>query len=99
MHTRKAIQIRNHSPLRRIENDQLIGVHVRDVQTSARWIEALVVEANRRPGHRHIRDFLEYTIDSVGRLAGRKGDKEKGSQAANDARNTTIDPNVLAPHP
>jgi hypothetical protein len=79
MHTRKAIQICNHSPLRRIENDQLIGVHVRDVQTPTRWIETLVVEANRRPGHRDIRDFFEYTLDSVGRLAMRKGDKEKGS--------------------
>ena len=40
----------------RVEHDQLVGVHMRDVQTALRGIKILIVKANRRARERNIRD-------------------------------------------
>jgi hypothetical protein len=45
MHAREAVEIVNNLPLRCVENHELIGVHMRDVQPTARWIEGLIVES------------------------------------------------------
>jgi hypothetical protein len=67
VNTWEAVEIRDHHPLSRIEYNELIRAHVRDVQPPLRLIQALVIEADCRPGQRKIGYLLERRlVRSVG---------------------------------
>jgi hypothetical protein len=68
----ETIKIRYDLPLGCIEDHQLICVHVRDVQPSARWIKALVIETDRWPRHWNIDDFDQHLFYLPGRLGVRQ---------------------------
>ena len=50
----KAIKIGDHLPTHRVEDDKLVSVHVGDLKAASCRVQTLVIEANGRPGHRHI---------------------------------------------
>ena len=52
MHAFKAVEISENLSLRCVEDNKLISVHVSDVETTARLIEGLIVEASGWTGHR-----------------------------------------------
>ncbi len=62
VHTSEAVEISDNLPLRRVEDNKLIGVHVSDVETAARRIEGLIIKPNGRAGHRDICDLRQYLV-------------------------------------
>ena len=52
--TMETIQVRDDFAFLCIENNQLIRIHVRDVEASVQGIQTLIVEAHRGPGQGHI---------------------------------------------
>ena len=51
MHPFEAIEIGDDLPLRGLEDNKLIGIHVRDVQPTTQWVEGLIVEPYCRIRH------------------------------------------------
>jgi hypothetical protein len=56
VHPRKTVEVRDKLARFRIEGDELIRVHVSDVEAAARRVETLVIESNRGPRHRDVRN-------------------------------------------
>jgi len=56
MDAMETIQVRDDLAFICIENNQLIRIHVRDVEPSVQGIQALIVEAHCGPGQWHISD-------------------------------------------
>jgi hypothetical protein len=52
----EAVQVRDHPPRARVEDHELVGVHVGDVEPPARRVETLIVEPHRIPGQGHVGD-------------------------------------------
>lgn len=66
MHTFEPVQVGDHFSLLRIEDDQLVCIHVGCIEPTVYRIEALVVESNRRSGHGNVDDRLEGIATRVG---------------------------------
>src|SRR5712692_2354239 len=60
MNVGEAVEICYNLPFLRVENHELISVHVGDVETTVRGVETLIVEANRWAWQRHVRDLLQW---------------------------------------
>ena len=58
MNIRKSVEVCHNFTFLHVEDHELIGVHVSDVETAMRRVKALIVKAHRRPGQRDVRDFL-----------------------------------------
>ena len=56
----KAIEVRNNFAFLRVEDHQLISIHVGDVETAVRAVKTLVVEANRGIRKGHVRHLLQW---------------------------------------
>jgi hypothetical protein len=59
MHAFEPVEIGYDLPCCRIEDDELISIHVRDVEPATEAVEALIVKANRPSGHRYIGDLFQ----------------------------------------
>jgi hypothetical protein len=73
MHPFEAIEIGDDLPLRGVEDHELVGVHVRYIEPSARWIEGPVVESHCRTRHGNIHDLRQCLFSLRGRLSVSKG--------------------------
>jgi hypothetical protein len=60
MNVGKAAEICHNLPFLRVENHELISVHVGDVEMTVRGVETLIVEANRWAWQRHVRNLLQW---------------------------------------
>jgi len=81
MNAMEAIEVGQDFPFFRVENDQLVCVHVGDVEPTVRRIQALIIEAHGRAGQRYVRDGAEPPLVRIrGRVAIR-GSKEGGNGA------------------
>ena len=76
----KPVKICYDLPVGCIEDHQLICIHVRDVQPSARWIKALVVETDRWPRHWNIDDFDQHLFYLPGRLGVRQHKRQENER-------------------
>ncbi len=59
VHPFEPVQIGHDLSLLRIEDDQLICIHVSDIEAAILYVQALVVEPNGRTGHGDVRNLLE----------------------------------------
>jgi hypothetical protein len=59
MYSTKAVEVRHDFSFLGIEDDKLVGVHVGDVKTPLRGVEALIVETDGWTRHGNIGDLLE----------------------------------------
>jgi hypothetical protein len=62
VYTRKAVKVCHNFSFLGIEDNELVGVHVRDVKPPLGRVETLVIEADCRAGHGNIRDLLERDV-------------------------------------
>ena len=60
VNVREAVEICHNFAFLRIENNELIGVHVCDIKTAMGGVETLVVEARGGAGQRHVRNLLQW---------------------------------------
>ena len=92
MHAFEPVEIGYDLPCCRIEDDELISIHVRDVEPATVGIEALIVKADCRPGHRNVGDLLQdfWPVLSVLWVARHRDDKRKRSQATENPRRNLI---------
>jgi len=77
VHTTKTIQIGDDSTVFGIEDHQLIGVHVRDIQAAGRNIEALIIEANRWARQRNVCDNAQDLVSVTGGGTSEKTNRKK----------------------
>jgi len=59
VHTRKTVEVRHDFSFVGVEDDELVGIHVRDVEPPLGRVKALVIEADGCPRHGNIRDLFE----------------------------------------
>jgi len=55
----EAVEISHNFAFLRIENDELIGIHVGDTKPTMGGVETLVVEAHGGTRQRHVRNLLQ----------------------------------------
>src|SRR5579863_6108920 len=60
MNVGESIQIGDHLPFVHVEDDELVGVHMGDIQAVMGTVEALIVEANGWPGEWDVGDLGEW---------------------------------------
>src|SRR5258708_5473070 len=60
MHPLEPIQVGDNFSLQRVEDNELVRVHMGDVKPSVLHVQTLIVEANRGPWHWHIGNLLQY---------------------------------------
>src|SRR5208337_3244621 len=86
MHAFETVEVGDNLPFRSIENNELIGIHVRDVQPAAQRIEALIIEPNRGSRHWDVSDLFERSSPALDilRVAQSRPCKEEHRQAADE---------------
>jgi hypothetical protein len=95
MHAVEPLKVGQHFPFLGVENNQLIGIHMRDVQTAVRGVQALIVKPGRRPRQRHVRDnFQDFTLTrGRRRVVGGEENKKSG-----DSHQRTAEQKAASPH-
>jgi hypothetical protein len=82
MHAWKAVEISDDLTRWSIENDKLVGIHVSDIQATARGIERLIIESNCGAGQGDVGDDCEGFFSL--RIADGGDRKEAGDQATDE---------------
>jgi len=54
MYLWEAVQVGNQLPVTNVDDDELVCVHVRDIEPAIHRIEALIIEPDCRPRQRYI---------------------------------------------
>ena len=62
MNAAESVEIGNDLALSRVEDYELIGIHVREIQSAVFHVEALVVKSNRRSRHGNIRNRCQHGL-------------------------------------
>ena len=57
MDSLETIEVSNNLPLGRIEDDQLVGIHMRDVEASAACVQTLIIKPDCGSGHGDVGDL------------------------------------------
>src|SRR5882724_1057813 len=79
----EALEVGDDPPGLDVEHEESAGVHVSDVEPVGVLVEALVVEAHRRAGERHLCHRLQ---NGGSRGTGRGNDCESSEDAGNDPK-------------
>jgi hypothetical protein len=65
VNVREAVEICHNFAFLRIENDELIGIHVSDIKTARRRVETLIIEAHRGAWQRHVRHLFQWIRSNI----------------------------------